>query len=120
MLTKGDLDVVMNYLWRIRHKWKYIGLALKIDSTTLEVIELDKFQVVDDCFVEMLSKWLRNNNPRPCWKCLADALQSPSVGIQVKEMQPGLLYFVKYMSFRCYYADLHIYVLYFLRESSVP
>jgi hypothetical protein len=55
-------------------------MAVEIDCTTLEVIQMDNNHHTDDCFIEVLTKWLRNNKPLPCWKNLTIALQS--VGIK--------------------------------------
>ena len=52
-----------------------IGMAIEIDATTLEVIQMDNRRT-DDCFKEMLTMWLRSSEPSPCWKNLTTALQS--------------------------------------------
>ena len=72
-------------LWPARYKWYQIGLALNIDLATLEIIKKDNPHRTDDCFVEMIAQWLKNDNPAPCWKVLAKALTSPLVGVRVVE-----------------------------------
>ena len=36
--------------------------------------------MVDDCFTEMLSCWLKRSTPPPSWSALKEALNSPVVG----------------------------------------
>ena len=79
-LKPKDMSSVQTHLWPARHKWRRIGMAVEIDPTTLEVIQMDNRRT-DDCFTEVLTKWLRSNKPLPCWKNLTTALQS--VGIKV-------------------------------------
>ena len=55
-------------------------MAVEIDPTTLEVIQMDNRRT-DDCFNEMLTKWLRSNQPLPCWKNLTTALQSVEIKV---------------------------------------
>ena len=81
LLGSNDLHIVFKKLWPARHMWHRIGIVLKIDSTTLEVIEMENRRT-DDCFREMLTTWLKCvEEPFPCWKHLAMALQS--IGITV-------------------------------------
>ena len=78
-LNPKDVDKVHTYLWPARHKWRTIGMAIKIDPTTLEVIQMDNRRT-DDCFMEMLTKWLRSSTS-PCWKNLTTALQSVEIKV---------------------------------------
>ena len=55
-------------------------MAVEIDPTTLEVIQIDNRRT-DDCFTEVLTKWLRSNEPSPCWKNLTTALQSVEIKV---------------------------------------
>ena len=55
-------------------------MAVEIDPTTLEVIQMDNRRT-DDCFIEVLTKWLRSNKPSPCWKNLTTALQSVEIKV---------------------------------------
>ena len=77
------LHDVLECLWCIRHKWKNLGLALGLDSTTLEVIEKDHPCNTDDCFAELLKKWLHSG--RTSWRALVKALHSPLVGVVAEE-----------------------------------
>ena len=36
--------------------------------------------MVDDCFTEMFSRWLKRSTPPPSWSELKDALNSPVIG----------------------------------------
>ena len=81
LLGSNDFRIVFTKLWPVRHMWHTIGIVLKIDSTTLEVIEMDNRRT-DDCFRDMLTTWLKGiEEPFPCWKHLAMALQF--IGITV-------------------------------------
>ena len=80
--TRLGLCDMTFYLWPARFKWREIGIVLSIDASTLEVIEKDHRRV-DDCFVAVLSYFLRNGTAEPCWKVLAEALSSPPVGVIV-------------------------------------
>ena len=50
--------------------------------TDLEPIEMTKKGVVDDCFIEMLTLWLRRADPPPTWSALVAALKRRMVGFQ--------------------------------------
>ena len=80
ILKPKDISSVQTHLWPARHKWQRIGLAVEIDPTTLEVIQMDNRRT-DDCFTEVLMKWLRSNKPSPCWKNLITALQSVEIKV---------------------------------------
>ena len=80
ILKPKDIFLVQTHLWPARHKWRRIGMAVEIDPTTLEVIQMDNRRT-DDCFTEVLTKWLRSNKPLPCWKNLTTALQSIEIKI---------------------------------------
>lgn len=68
------------FLWDVRTKWKYLGIALDIDAETLEEIERNHHFVIADCFTNLVSRWLRHTEPLPTRTALARALQSPQVG----------------------------------------
>lgn len=79
-LAPKDIQIVLDRIWSARHKWKRIGIALGIDVTTLEVIRMDNRRT-DDCFMEMLTIWLRSNDPVPCWKSLTQTLRSINIEV---------------------------------------
>ena len=77
-LTLQDLKEVENISWNARTKWREIGIQLKIDYETLNVIECD-CDNVDSRFDKMLSTWLIQINPEPTWTRLSSALKSKPV-----------------------------------------
>ena len=79
--TRLGVNDMLHYLWSARFKWREIGIALNIDTSTLQVIEMDRCRV-DDRFVAVLTL-LEKGGIEPCWKVLAKALSSPPVGITV-------------------------------------
>ena len=81
-LTIDDLSEVLDEIWDARYKWKLIGLQLHFKMTDLEPIEMTKKGVVDDCFIEMLTLWLRRADPPPTWSALVAALKRRMVGFQ--------------------------------------
>ena len=83
-LNMDNLIELLECLWSARSCWHNIGIALKIDVPTLEVIKQDHDRT-DDCFREVIQKWLRDNKSKSCWKLLAEALSSRLVGVMVKE-----------------------------------
>ena len=42
--------------------WRNLGLALNISDADLTAIELNKQKKVEDCFSEMLIRWLQSRN----------------------------------------------------------
>ena len=50
--------------------------------TDLEPIEMTKKGAVDECFIEMLTLWLRRADPPPTWSALVAALKRRMVGFQ--------------------------------------
>ena len=78
-LTITDLYDVQEAAWDSRDEWYNIGLALKIDPGTLDVIKKDNAKT-NDCFREMLTIWLKMVNPKPTLATLAKALRSRAVG----------------------------------------
>ena len=71
----------MRAIWEGRTEWRSLGLELGLSSDTLETISMDYRESVKDCFLEMLSQWLRSGH-RPSWEALLSALKSSSVGLQ--------------------------------------
>ena len=46
----------------------------------IQAIESTNRLVVDDCFTEMLSHWIKRSTPPSTWTELRDALKSPAIG----------------------------------------
>ena len=99
-LDEKSLNKIKTCLWGARFKWRHIGDSLKIDPSTLEVIRCDNRRV-DDCFVAVLLKWLRSDEPVPCWKVLAEALSSPPVGVIVTSEGKGYYFISLIMYIMC-------------------
>ena len=74
-----DLKTVRTALWDARCKWYDIGVELDLDTATLDSINTTHCKQVEDCFREILSKWLEVATPCPSWKALVKALRSPAV-----------------------------------------
>lgn len=58
-------------------KWQSIGTLLEpeLPEGTLDKIRADYFNQSDACHREMLKCWLRQANPHPTWKALAEAIE---------------------------------------------
>ena len=61
----------------VAHKWKQIGLMLKISQSELNIIQADHNNV-KDCLQQMLSEWV-NNAKRITWKQIVLALRNKLV-----------------------------------------
>ena len=79
-LTSDDLKKILNSLWDARTKWYNMGIELDMKVSVLETIKQNHHNEVDSCFTAMLTDWLKQINPPPTWKALADALNSSTVG----------------------------------------
>ena len=76
-LNTENLGKVQNLLWKARTQWYNLGLELGINEETLKVIKRN-YPDEDDCYREMLSKWLKT--VKPTWEGVLVALTQPSVG----------------------------------------
>ena len=81
VLTVDDLQKIQRHAWEARANWYNIGLELKIDPGTLDVIKGDSDSIADR-FRGMLSTWLGRDQLRPTLSSLAEALCSPTVGYE--------------------------------------
>ena len=75
----------MNEIWDARCKWTLVGLQLDFKKSDLDAIDKStNNRSVDDCFVEMLTKWLQRGDPRApsTWSALIAALKGPTVDLQ--------------------------------------
>ena len=77
-LTLSDLHLVQSTVQPACGHWYEIGLALKIDRSHLDRIELENTHNPDDCFAAVLSVWLKTAPP-PTWSVLLNALRHPLV-----------------------------------------
>ena len=75
-----DLSNIQSEFWVARNKWMNIGLALKLEKSDLEAIQIRCRENADRCCREMLDKWLRSD--RPLMADLIAALRQPTVGFE--------------------------------------
>lgn len=80
-MTIDDLSTVLEAVGRVRSKWYDIGRQLRLSAFALKTISKQNFNI-EDCFRDMLTQWLRQDDPPPTWSALADALRSYAVGEQ--------------------------------------
>ena len=76
MSTSGEppkLRDVFRKLLPLASQWKTIGVLLDIPKHVLSKIQSDE-EGVNDRLHEMLSEWLKQVDPPPTWKDLADAV----------------------------------------------
>ena len=64
--------------------WKDIGLELGLELDVLNIIKKNHPQQVEDCFQEVLNKWLKLTPTGATWKALEVALTN------VRRQQLGL------------------------------
>ena len=79
LLTVDNLYDVLEQLHEVRAKWYDLGGSLKLDVSTLDAIEVKHRNAPDVCLREMISHWLRQVMPRPCWNAVVVALRKPMV-----------------------------------------
>ena len=75
---------VKSELIPVATRWKYIGLALRLDPAQLSIIESDHGRV-DDRLTEVLHLWLKKGYDtekfeEPSWTLLARAVGHPAGG----------------------------------------
>lgn len=76
--TIEDFSKILSHAWDFRAKWRYIGVVLDIDVGTLDAIYKDHREC-SDCLNQVLLEWVRRSEPKPTWRALEEALQSPEV-----------------------------------------
>ena len=74
-----DLVIVKKFLKSVV-AWKKLGLELGLLYPTLQKIEREQHEKVDDCLMEMLAAWLQqqdnvSQNGVPSWSVLRTALE---------------------------------------------
>ncbi|CAI8022085.1 hypothetical protein GBAR_LOCUS12998 [Geodia barretti] len=79
-----DLFTVCSELVGVAHKWKKVGLALRLDPDLLDRIEAEKNDVEDN-LSDTLKEWLKKSYDTesfgdPSWKLLVDAVAHPVGG----------------------------------------
>ena len=79
-LTTKDTKVVLKVLWSTRSKWFNVGIELGMDTTDLDAIKMNNNRDVDQCFTDMIIKWLQQEKSLSNWNSILSALRSPTVG----------------------------------------
>ena len=84
-LESDDLPDVQDELTPVAAKWKSIGIALRLNSDTLDSIQAEKSGDLTACLESMVTDWLgRNYNVGkfglPTWQMLAKAVGHPAGG----------------------------------------
>ena len=68
-----NLPQAYKFIFPLHSNWKRLGLSLCIHPEELDRIQQEHVET-SDCFLEMLSMWLKTADPFPSWQTLADAL----------------------------------------------
>ena len=71
---KPKLKDVFKKLLPLAADWNSIGVLLGIKDNSLREIKHNESQA-HDCLREMLSEWLKSDDPPPTWNSLVDALE---------------------------------------------
>ena len=84
-LDIDDLFTISSELLPVAHKWKKIGLALRLSPDLLERIRQKNHTDVEDYLSDVLTEWLKKayNAARfgnPSWKLLVEAVAHPAGG----------------------------------------
>lgn len=77
-----DLKEVIYKCWDVRTKWKLLGIELGFDKGTLDSIDKSLNGNCDDCLIELLRLWLRND-AKPTQIALGAALKSKLLAVEV-------------------------------------
>ena len=78
-LTSKDLGAIQAMLWSARAKWYNIGLRLELLPEELDVVRRMHANNPDECFTDLLARWLRRAAPQPTWNAIVKALNSSTV-----------------------------------------
>jgi hypothetical protein len=73
--TKPKLSTCLKLLLPEAKHWHNIGSLLEISEQTLEQVETDYPGDCQQCVREMIKSWLKQVDPPPSWKDLAEAVQ---------------------------------------------
>ena len=78
-LTPLDLTTIREALYDVRSKWEDIGIEL-VGKNETDAIKKEKANYVGDCLTEMLSIYLKRDDPEPSWDSIIAALRVRAVG----------------------------------------
>ena len=84
--------MIYSNFWEARNKWFNIGLGLNLEVGDLKAISQRNRDDVDDCFRDMLEKWLRTSL-RPMQSNLITVLREKTVGFNqlAEELESKIL-----------------------------
>ncbi len=78
---EADFKGVRKALYRVRYKWRAIGIEFGFSIDDLSSIASEPTLCDHDAHLsEMIALCLKRRDPRPTWKELIEALQSETVG----------------------------------------
>ncbi len=77
-ISLDDLSAVYEATYQARAKWKQMLLALQVNNTTIETINIRCREDPDNCYLEGLSEWLKGEERN--WTDVFKALSRSSVG----------------------------------------
>ena len=76
ILSKPELTDLTGALNKVASEWKGLGVRLRIPVATLDTIEADHSHKSQDCLLEMLKEWLKQQvDPPPSWTVIIDAVE---------------------------------------------
>ena len=80
-----DLFTVYAELIEVAHKWKQIGLALRLSWNLLEKIHCENHGATENCLRDVLTQWLKKACDtsvfgHPSWKLIVEAVAHPAGG----------------------------------------
>ena len=79
-LCLSDLSEVREALFSVRSKWENIGIELLLSKDETDAIKRQYPSLNPvDCLTEMLSVYLRRNNPEPSWDKIIAALKMRAI-----------------------------------------
>ena len=83
--VKLSIKYCLKFLLPEAKHWHNIGIMLEIPEQTLEQIEADYPGDCQQCVREMIKSWLKQINPPPSWKDLAEAVHefNPSLAKKI-------------------------------------
>ena len=76
---------VLDWTWDYRASWKILGIELDMNTGTLDAIGKNNHHKVEDCLVELLTKWLRGG--KATRSAMIKVLQSRKVTAEATSAQ---------------------------------
>ena len=73
---KPELKELTSALNKVASEWKRLGVNLGIPTETLDTIAADHPHSSQNCLLEMLNQWLKQQLDPPSWGNIIDAVES--------------------------------------------